>query len=1058
MSITVTRGERTDRVPAVGELVSVRGRKWVVGEVAGEVTKGRHTCVTLQSVEDGEYGRTLDVIWEVEPGRSVLPSGSLPDVSDGGFDPPDRLAAFLDAVRWSAVTSADVATLQAPFRSGVAIEDYQLEPVARAVGAPRVNLLLADDVGLGKTIEAGLVAQEMLLRNRARRIMIVCPAGLTPKWRDEMAEKFGLDFTVIDAERCAQVRRDFGSAANPFRVHPLAIVSLPWLRGPKAQRLLDEVLPAGGPTLPRTFDLLILDEAHHVAPAAPQQVYAVDSQQTRLIRRIAPHFTHRLFLSATPHNGYQASFTALLEILDDQRFARGVEPDPDAVRRTVVRRLKRDIVNADGSPRFVARRTSPIAVEYPQSEREIHRLLADFTDLRRRRTKQRRGRKAVDLVTLLLKKRLFSSPAAFAHTVGVYLETLERRAGRPPAGPTDDVPAWMDDYFDDVETYDDEELAHAEDGALDRAIPLQAEQPTDDGDSEIAALRRMETWALSHEAQPDAKARELINYLAAVCRPDGENWTNERVVVFTEYRDTQRWLANLLRQEGMAEPHLAQLHGGMKADDREQLRLAFQTDPTEHQVRILLATDAASEGIDLQNHCHRLVNYDIPFNPNRLEQRIGRVDRYGQRTAPDIRHFIGTGWRHAVDAFEADLEFLARVARKVASMQADLGSVNAVLAEAVQRRMLGEIGDFDVDAADRAAGPDVPVDTDVPRQVRRLRETLDDTVANLGITPDAVRRVVGTALELARQQPLQPHEDQRRADDRLFDVPPLTGSWQRATAGLTEKLENAERPPRQLPVTFDAAAASGRDDVVLAHLNHPLVAMSTRLLRAAVSNSEVGLHRVTAVVSDDPALEDVLVGAFSRFVLVGADGIRLHEEVLHAGGWAPEQGRFRRWESVGALGGLLGRALATGTPASPVVQARLAARWPRIADGLLGAIDWRTDTRHESLVRRLAERQQQERDRTVEGLQQFARTLRQALAEPEAEAENALFSRVEVAKTGDELAQYRRDRRTWAQRLERVDDERDRELAAIERRYADPTPHRFPVAVVFVVPRREAVR
>lgn len=1042
-------------VPAEGALVDVRGRKWVVSVVEPAATA---TCVTLQSVEDGEYGRTLEVIWEVEPGRRILPSGSLPDVAEHAFDPPERLAAFLDAVRWSAVTSADVKTLQAPFRSGVAIEDYQLEPVSRAVGAPRVNLLLADDVGLGKTIEAGLVALELLLRNRARRIMIVCPAGLTLKWRDEMAEKFGLDFTVIDSERCAQVRRDFGSAANPFQVFPLAIVSLPWLRGPKAQRLMAEVLPPDErPTLPRTFDLLILDEAHHVAPATPQQVYAVDSQQTKLIRRIAPHFTHRLFLSATPHNGYQASFTALLEILDDQRFARGVEPKQAAVRQTVVRRLKRDIVNADGTPRFVARRTSPIPVEYPEDEREIHRLLAEFTDLRRRRTSKQRGRKAVDLVTLLLKKRLFSSPAAFAHTVAVYLETLERRAGRPSAvEPSDDVPEWIDEFLDD--DYDDEDLDQAEDDALNRAVPLQAETPGAGIEAEIALLRRMERWALAHEAEPDAKARELMNYLSAVCRPDGNHWSNERVVVFTEYRDTQRWLAGLLRQQGIDEPRLAQLHGGIAGDEREQLRLAFQADPTEHPVRILLATDAASEGIDLQNHCHRLVNFDIPFNPNRLEQRIGRVDRYGQREAPDIRHFVGTGWKHAVDAFEADLEFLSRVARKVANMQADLGSVNAVLADAVQRRMLGEIADFDVDSADSSPGPDLPVDTDVRRQVLRLREVLDKTVSELGITPDGIRRVVGTALELARQQPLRPHEDQRHADRRLYDVPPLTGSWERATAGLTEKLETGDRPPRQLPVTFDAAAAEDRDDVVFAHLNHPLVAMSTRLLRAAVSNSEIGLSRVTAVVFDDPLLEDVLVGAFSRFVLIGADGVRLHEEVLHAAGWAPESGRFRRWENLGASGGVLGRALAAGSPASSHVQSQLVARWPRIIDGLVNAIDWRTNTRQQSLDRALAERKREEQERIVESLELFARSLRTALDEPEEDAENALFSRVEAAKTRDELAQYRRDRRSWEERLAALDVERERELAAIERRYADPQPHRFPVAIVFVVPKREAVR
>ncbi|HEY8457768.1 MAG TPA: SNF2-related protein, partial [Actinopolymorphaceae bacterium] len=228
-------GTATDEL-SIGALVSVRGQRWVISDV--DVGDRSH-LVSLQSVEDGRYGETLQVIWEVEPGRQILPSGSLPQVEEGGFDPPQRLAAFLDAVRWSAVTSAEVRTLQAPFRSGVAIEDYQLEPVARAVDAPRVNLLLADDVGLGKTIEAGLVAQELLLRHRARRIMIVCPAGLTVKWRDEMAEKFGLSFTIIDSRCCAEVRRTHGSAANPFNVFPLCIVSLPWLRSAKAQRLLD---------------------------------------------------------------------------------------------------------------------------------------------------------------------------------------------------------------------------------------------------------------------------------------------------------------------------------------------------------------------------------------------------------------------------------------------------------------------------------------------------------------------------------------------------------------------------------------------------------------------------------------------------------------------------------------------------------------------------------------------------------------------------------------------------------------------------------------------------
>ncbi|MBN1172929.1 MAG: DEAD/DEAH box helicase, partial [Micromonosporaceae bacterium] len=335
----------------VGGLVELRGQRWVVADIDLDDSSPRQpsTLVTLQSVEDGRYDESLMVFWEREPDARVLPAGSLPEVT-GEFDEPERVAAFLDAVRWGVATSADVTMLQAPFRSGVAVEDYQLEPVARALTAPRVNLLLADDVGLGKTIEAGLVAQELLLRHRAQRVMVVCPAGLTIKWRDEMAEKFGLDFTIVNSEQCATLRRTHGSAANPFRVYPLVVVSLPWLRSPRAQRLLDEVLPPVDPhgvaAERREFDLLILDEAHHVAPAAPRRRYAVDSQQTKLLRRMVPHFEHRLFLTATPHNGYQESFTALLELLDDQRFARGVEPDRAARREVVVRRLKRDIDEA----------------------------------------------------------------------------------------------------------------------------------------------------------------------------------------------------------------------------------------------------------------------------------------------------------------------------------------------------------------------------------------------------------------------------------------------------------------------------------------------------------------------------------------------------------------------------------------------------------------------------------------------------------------------------------------------------------------------------------------
>jgi superfamily II DNA or RNA helicase len=975
-------------------------------------------------------------------------------------------------VRWSAVTSADVKTLQAPLRSGVTVEEYQLEPVARAIEAPRVNLLLADDVGLGKTIEAGLVALELLLRHRARRVMIVCPPGLMVKWRDEMAEKFGLTFTIVDSAQLNELRRSHGSAANPFRVYPLTIVSLSWLRGAKAERLLHEVIEGNERSAEsdgneqqdhRPFDLLILDEAHHVAPAAPKQRYAVDSQQTKLIRWLAPHFEHRLFLSATPHNGYPESFTALLEIIDDLRFVRGVDPDPVAQRETVIRRMKSQITDADGNPRFAKRDARALTVTYPEAERQAHALLDEFAALRRRRLTSRRGKASVDLVTLLLKKRLFSSPRAFAHTVGVYLETLQAKSKRAASSDDDAVPEWLEGFFGDVASCDDEELADAEDDATARSGKIQSEL-TDTSEQEISLLKKMGAWATGYDNSPDAKAKELITYLQVVCRPDGTHWTNERVVVFTEYRDTQIWLKDLLAQEGMGGEQVQLLYGGMDGQRREQLRLAFQEPPDQNKVRILLATDAASEGIDLHEHCHRLVNYDIPFNPNKLEQRIGRIDRYGQQQTPEVRHFIGRGWETAGDKFAADLEFLSRIAAKVARMEEDLGTVNAVLAEAVQKRMLGEISDFDIEnasAAMKRAGTSkngrLAADGNVSEQVRRLRRDLDDTIAELRVTPGHVKRLVDTALELDGEQPLRPAVDEKQFVENLYEVPALTKSWARATEGLYEKLEREGEEPRRRPITFDASAAKGRHDIVLAHLGHPLVDMSARLLRAAVWSGHTGLHRVTAVVSDDPALESTLVGAYSRFVLVGKDGIRLHEEILYAGGWMRDDGTFRRVDSLSAVSGMLDRALTSGTAAAPVIQERLASQWGRAQGGLIAAIEHRTSERLASLTNKLAGREEAERKTITATAARFAGGLRKKLAESETD-EDALFSVVEGRGDEREIAQWRRDRENWEKRLASLASERDRELARVTSRYREITSHSFPVAVIFAVARRRQGR
>lgn len=394
-------------IPEPGQLIEIRRRQWIVSDVQASAfksgTNGDQHLVSMTSIDEDSLGEELRTIWQLEPGCQILEKAGLPQIS--GWDSNDRQEAFLDAVRWGAVTNADRSFLQAPFRSGITIEDYQLDPLVRAVDMARVNLLIADDVGLGKTIEAGLVIQELLVRHRARTVFIVCPASLQVKWQIEMWEKFGLEFRIVDTVYIKQLRRERGIHANPWTSFPRLITSMDWMKSGEGIRLLKDIL-SPHITYPRKFDILVVDEAHNVAPAAAA-LYALESQRTRLIRTLSPHFNHRLFLTATPHNGYQESFTSLLELLDDQRFARTVMPDEKQKQRVMIRRLKSDIIDAEGKPVFPKRKIMALEVDYSAEEREIHSLLQKYTQSRSESVRGTRYSYCADFVHTLLKKRLF---------------------------------------------------------------------------------------------------------------------------------------------------------------------------------------------------------------------------------------------------------------------------------------------------------------------------------------------------------------------------------------------------------------------------------------------------------------------------------------------------------------------------------------------------------------------------------------------------------------------------------------------------------------------------
>lgn len=1045
-------GKHLPPLPDAGQVVNVRGANWAVANVrqqglprspADEGTPDITHVVTLQSLEEDRLGDELSVVWELEVGHTVAPDQGLPEsIATDRFDDPNTLAAYVDAVRWGAVTSADANSYQAPFRSGADVKAYQLEPLRRALQSSRTNLLLADDVGLGKTIEAGLVVQELLLRHRARSVVIVCPPSLAIKWQDEMREKFGLDFEIVNSELMSRVRRSHGLNANPFRLFPRVILSMAWLPGLRAQRLLREVYAdTRGANRARrfAFDILVVDEAHHVAPASPtaaggRRGYAVDSQRTIATRELAERSEHRLFLSATPHNGYAESFTALLEMIDGRRFSRGARLDERALRDVAVRRLKTEPALADEG--FQPRELKVISFTPDAAEQQkfelLDRILADSAKA------NGRGRSG-DIVAMLLKKRFLSSPWSFSRTMELY-ETATA-TGRLPVMDEDD------EFYQEVLG---SQQSDEEEGDADQP-EFTALRKSKGSDALVKAspadIRLLVDWGRGYEHRPDSRLEALIKFLDAICRPDGRTWTNERVVIFTEYAATLDWLVGILSQRGYRD-RLAAIQGSTPLEEREDIRARFVEDPSKEAVRVLVATDSAGEGIDLQTHCYRLVNFDVPFNPSRLEQRIGRIDRYGQKNVPQIYHFKPDA---TSSTYDADMDFMRRIAEKVGNVAQDLGSVNQVIDSEIQQH-------FSPTGAGRKAARTAPEDgsaiitkalaggLELNRRLTELSQNYQQRKVDMHLTPANARRVVDTALDLTAQPPLVEIGDQD-TNAAVYEVPSLSVAWQRALEGLDTRLS----PGVIRPITFDDEAAQGRTDVVHIHLGHALMQRSARLLRSALFSIDSPVNRVTAVVVDE--LPQSCVAAVSRLVLVGRGGLRLHEEVFLTGirirGQAMAEAKVEE-----VLDAALDAEDLQLAPES--LRSALTELWndPRsgLRDRLLTAMTRRAAGRQDRVAEALTSR----RDADVTRAKDIYAAFRINLNESRDALRAAIASQEEMLFSDDQQAQRRRDLRSMEDRLANLADEERREIIAIGERYADIKPHVSAAAIVFALTPADA--
>jgi superfamily II DNA or RNA helicase len=726
---------------------------------------GHSPLVRLACADDDAQGQTLDVFWDYEIDRFILEEEGWQDLATKHFDPPRHFAAFYHTLRWNCVTAIDPNLFQAPFRAGIKIDAYQMEPLRKALRLPRVNLFIADDTGLGKTIEAGLIARELLLRKKAKTIVVATPPSVLEQWKAELEERFGLVFEILDRAYLTRMRRERGFGVNPWRTHSRFLVSHNLLIDPTYADPMREWL---GPLLPGS--LLILDEAHHAAPASWEH-YGIETHFTRAVRDLAGRFEHRLFLSATPHNGHSSSFSTLLELLDPYRFTRGVKVRKQALEEVMVRRLKEDIRAMQGG--FPRRDVVPIVITgLPDDAPELvlSRLLDEYRTAREQRFAgtARRAQVAAGLLVVGLQQRLLSSIEAFARSLRVHRATVEKQREKERAAPGDaarpgdgdtQLLTTTPDADDERSEWTPEEL-EAEEAAQIAAATATAEADAP-RDSTAGALWRREQALLSDiEATaertrhlPDAKVRRLLDWIRENLCPElppfGQppkdtppRWTNRRVLIFTENREgTKRYLKTILEQaiEGTerADERIEVIDGLTSGTRRKEIQRRFNTDPTKDPLRILLATDAAREGLNFQAHCTDLFHFDLPWNPGRIEQRNGRIDRKLQ-PAPEVRcHYFVLPQR-------VEDRVLEVLVRKTETIKRELGSLSKVIDADIERRLGQGIRHRDADGLAREIEA-VDLDTEKKRiteeELEAVRERQEDLEAPDRALPEPARGV-----------------------------------------------------------------------------------------------------------------------------------------------------------------------------------------------------------------------------------------------------------------------------------------------------------------------------
>lgn len=1069
--------------PSTGDIVQVRTRHYVV-ESASSDTHG--TVLDLACMDDDAQGSELQVVWELEQDGRIVTKQAWESIGSKGFDSPEFFSSFFNTLRWHCVTATDPRILQSPFRAGIRLDPYQLQPLRQALVLPKVNLFIADDVGLGKTIEAGLIASELLLRRRIQSIVVACPPAMLGQWRDELETRFGLTFEILDRAYLEKIRRERGYSVNPWTTFPRFLVSHRLLIDENYAAPLREWLGSL-----KSGSLLILDEAHHAAPASGAK-YAIDSRITRAIRDLAARFEHRLFLSATPHNGHSNSFSALLELLDPQRFTRGVPVTKANLESIMVRRLKEDIRQISGGfPRRTIVEESIQSLPEDAPELRLAALLDDYALATEEQLASSTRKKQIEfqLVASNLQQRLFSSIESFARTLAVHISGIEKASAKDPNHPLSLLTKGLDPDSDIAElegSRTDEDDASDE---VEKAFHEEIESASAGTGLDLSARRKAlldEMTAIADAARhsPDARMLRLLDWMREhQCQGlgtpgrshaiTGAPWQETRVIIFTEYESTLRHIRDQLQTAiagtDQADHRIEVFYGATPTDKREAIKNAFNTHPASHPVRILLATDAAREGLNLQAHCHHLFHFDIPWNPSRLEQRNGRIDRKLQPAPEVFCHYF----RYQQRPEDRILETLVR---KTDTIKQELGSLSQILEQKVSKSLSHGIRRTKIDALSTTL-EHTDEDTEkqsaiaeelesqrqrsdqLRQQIEILQRQLDDSRKALHYDTRAFRGALSSSLRLSGFPALS--ED----DDGHIDFP-VDPSAKNIDPSWSTTLDSLRTPPKDgkrnyqwrrdaaiRPVTFEPPDTIDSDTVQI-HLGHRI---SQRLLSRFLSQGFVhhDLSRACFAQSDDKTPRVVLLG---KLGLYGPGASRLHEEIITVTApWTDPQKRtdglspYARDAEARTMNllekAMLDPASAAALPES--VRQQLQASMATDVEALLPHLEQRGTAAREAAESRLADRARIESEAMTRILEAQRKRVLATLQKHEDPNQPLLFD----LEAADEKKQLEENMRYWRKWLEGVDLELEREPARIREFYQVKTTRIEPVGLVYLWPQ-----